>query len=169
MISDSFSNACGRIAIIINTLNMKWILRSFQELTPKELYDILSLRNNVFVVEQNCVYQDTDHKDERSFHLWCQSTDSAVVAYCRLLPPGVSYREASVGRVVVHPDFRGNGLGRQLMQEAILQCSSLFHTHSIVISAQFHLARFYQSLGFREQGAVYLEDGIEHIEMHRSR
>ncbi|MFY7878585.1 MAG: GNAT family N-acetyltransferase [Lacibacter sp.] len=147
---------------------MKWMLRSFQELTPKELYDILSLRNSVFVVEQNCVYLDTDHKDERSFHLWCQSPDAAVVAYCRLLPPGVSYKEASVGRVVVHPDYREKGLGRQLMQEAMLQCSSLFNTDAIVISAQFHLARFYRSLGFREQGAVYLEDGIEHIEMHRS-
>jgi ElaA protein len=147
---------------------LDWQIKHFSEISIAEFHDLIALRIKIFVVEQNCVYLDTDHKDERSFHLWCQSPDAAVVAYCRLLPPDVSYKEASVGRVVAHPDYRGKGLGRQLMQEAILQCSSLFNTDAIVISAQFHLARFYRSLGFREQGAVYLEDGIEHIEMHRS-
>lgn len=146
---------------------MTWNNRSFHELTAMELYDILRLRNEVFVVEQNCVYLDTDQKDKYALHIWCGSMDTPVVAYCRLLPPGLSYPQASIGRVVVHPGFRKQGFGRRLMQEAIRQSELLFQTNAIVISAQYHLSEFYQSLDFKEEGSVYLEDGIQHIQMSR--
>ena len=143
---------------------MTWVLKKFTALTAEELYAILQLRNEVFVVEQNCVYQDADDKDHLSWHLagW---DDEKLVAYTRLIPPGVSYQEASIGRVVTSPACRKTGIGRELMQVSIDKTFSLFACSSIKIGAQLYLQDFYTSLGFVRCGTGYLEDGIPHIEM----
>lgn len=138
---------------------------SFNELTTAELYTILQLRAEVFVVEQQCPYQDLDNKDLQAYHL-CGWMDETLVAYARLLPAGVSYPDASsIGRVVSKPSFRTRGLGKQLMEEAIRQTEALFPGFPITISAQHYLLRFYESFGFKARGDVYLEDDIPHQEM----
>jgi len=124
----------------------------------------MKLRNEVFVVEQDCVYQDADGKDPYSRHL-CGWDDDRLAAYCRILPPGISYAEASIGRVVTAPAYRKAGLGRELMQQAMEKTCSLFHTGTIRIGAQCYLGKFYTSLGFLTCGPEYLEDGIPHIHM----
>lgn len=148
-------------------MNIQWSLKKFDELSSLELYKILQLRNEVFVVEQNCPYQDADNKDLKSYHFmgW---QDDKLVAYTRILPPGVSYTEASIGRVVSSPSARGNGIGRELMTKSIEQVYHLFGKVPIKIGAQLYLQKFYTSLGFQQTSAVYLEDGIEHIEMVKS-
>jgi ElaA protein len=141
-----------------------WICKPFNELSLNELYAILQLRNEVFVVEQNCVFQDADNKDQPSFHLmgWHQS---ALMAYTRLVPPGLSYEEPSIGRVVTSITARGSGIGRRLMQESISECRKLFGNRVIRIGAQLYLKEFYASLGFIPTGGIYPEDGIDHIQM----
>ncbi len=147
---------------------LNWNLKKFEALTPYELYNIIWLRNEVFVVEQNCVYQDADYKDQKGWHLMGLNEKDQLMAYVRLLPPGVSYaNEPSIGRVVTNPAGRGIGAGRELMQEAIRQCALLFREADIKIGAQYYLLNFYTSLGFEQTSAIYLEDGIEHIEMIR--
>jgi ElaA protein len=146
---------------------MKWTIKSFTELTPGELYSIMQLRNEVFVVEQNCVYQDCDNKDQPSFHLLC-TRDEQLIAYTRLVPPGISYKEPSIGRVVTSPAVRRTGIGIQLMQQSVDACRMLFGNLPIRIGAQVYLLKFYQSLGFIEEGEIYDEDGIPHIEMVKS-
>jgi ElaA protein len=144
---------------------MNWICKKFDDLTPLELYAILQLRNLVFAVEQNCVYPDMDDKDQHSFHLMCRDKNK-LVAYTRLVPAGIAYSEIpSIGRVVTAPAVRGSGIGRQLMQRSIDKIYELFGPASIKIGAQFYLKKFYESLGFIQSGDMYLEDGIEHIEM----
>lgn len=145
---------------------MQWVLKKFQELSPDELYALLRLRAEVFVVEQTCAFQDLDNKDQSSYHLLGYS-DQELVAYTRLVPPGVSYEFASIGRVVTSPAHRKKGLGKALMELSIDHCQRLFATHTIVIGAQCYLRSFYQSFGFVPSGDIYLEDGIEHIEMTR--
>lgn len=145
-------------------MKVTWSLKKFEELTPLELYAILQLRNEVFVVEQNCAYQDADNKDLLSFHFMGWS-DNKLVAYTRIIPPGISYEEASIGRVVNSPSVRGDGIGRSLMLQSISQLYSLFGNVPIKIGAQLYLQKFYTSLGFIQSSEVYLEDGIEHIEM----
>ncbi|KAF2507431.1 GNAT family N-acetyltransferase [Flavobacterium foetidum] len=142
-------------------------IKSFDELTNHELYDMLRLRSEIFVVEQNCVYLDLDNKDQKSFHL-LYYVDGALSGVTRLLPEGLSYNESSIGRVVIAPSRRGLGLGVQLMEASIAGCEEKFGKSPIRISAQYHLSKFYQSLGFVEQGEVYDEDGIPHIEMLRA-
>jgi ElaA protein len=141
-----------------------WMCKPFNELSLNELYAILQLRNEVFVVEQNCVFQDADNKDQPSFHLmgWDQP---ALMAYTRLVPPGVSYEEPSIGRVVTSITARGSGIGRRLMQESISECRKLFGSRVIRIGAQLYLKEFYASLGFIPTGGIYPEDGIDHIQM----
>lgn len=143
---------------------MNWVLKKFEDLTPHELYAIMQLRNEVFVVEQNCAYQDADNKDLHSFHLmgW---KDNKLVAYTRLLPPGLSYPEPSIGRVVTSPSVRKEGYGRELMKTSIDNIYNLFGHQPVRIGAQLYLKNFYASLGFQQTRDVYLEDGIEHIEM----
>ena len=148
----------------IQLLSMVWILKQFDELTVHELYAILQLRNEVFAIEQNCVYPDLDNKDQGSYHLMGMEGDK-LVAYTRLLPPGLAYPEPSIGRVVTSPLVRRNGTGRELMKRSIEQVRALFGTIPVKIGAQIYLHSFYSSFGFKQTSEVYLEDGIEHIEM----
>jgi ElaA protein len=147
-------------------MTIEWVVKAFDALDVHELYAILRLRNEVFVVEQNCPYQDADNKDQASFHL-CGWGNGQLLAYVRLLPPGLSYTEASIGRVVTAPAARGCGAGRQLMIVAIHELEKLYGKVPIQIGAQLYLKNFYQSLGFFPCGEMYLEDGIEHIHMLR--
>lgn len=143
---------------------MNWTYKPFGELTPHELYAILQLRNAVFVVEQQCIFQDADNKDPYCYHVmgWDQTN---LVAYTRIVPPGISYEESSIGRVVVLPTARKNGTGKILMQKSVEILFSLFGKIPVRIGAQLYLQQFYESLGFQQSGPKYFEDGIEHIEM----
>jgi ElaA protein len=146
---------------------MKWVLKKFDELTSYELYSILQLRNEVFVVEQNCVYQDADNKDQASYHFTGWKNDK-LIAYTRLLPKGVAYNDnVSIGRVVTSPSERGNGIGRELIKKSIEQLNNLFESVPVKIGAQIYLKKFYTEFGFQQTSDIYLEDGIEHIEMIR--
>ncbi|MBK8608954.1 MAG: GNAT family N-acetyltransferase [Chitinophagaceae bacterium] len=145
-------------------MELTWIIKKFEALSVSELYAIMRLRNEVFVVEQDCVYQDADNKDQLSWHL-CGWYNDKLAAYTRIIPPGASYTEASIGRVVSSPEYRKQGIGRLLMIESIKHCSSLFPNAEIRIGAQLYLKNFYQSLGFSQCSDEYLEDGIPHIEM----
>ena len=142
-------------------------IKSFDELTNHEMYNMLRLRSDVFVVEQNCPYLDLDNKDQKGFHL-LYYVDNELAGVTRLLPKGVSYDEVSIGRVVIAKSYRGLGLGVKLMEASIEGCEEKFGKGPIRISAQYHLSKFYQSLGFVEQGEVYDEDGIPHIGMLRT-
>lgn len=138
----------------------------FSELTPYSLYEILALRQEVFVVEQNCPYQDCDGKDLLSYHLMGRNEQGKLVCYTRLLPKGVSYPEyVSIGRVVSSPAERGTGTGILLMEESIRRCRELFGNQPIKIGAQSYLLKFYEKFGFRSTGEEYLEDGIPHTKM----
>ncbi len=138
----------------------------FDKLSVPELYDIMALRQEVFVVEQNCAYLDADGKDLTGWHLMGQNTEGVLVAYTRLLPKGVAYDSyASIGRVVSSPKVRGLGYGKVLMKESILQIKKRFPNQPVKIGAQSYLLKFYQSLGFESAGEEYLEDGIPHTSM----
>ena len=145
-------------------MQIQWVLKKFDDLTPKELYSILQLRSEVFVVEQTCVYLDMDGKDESCYHL-CGYQKQNLVAYTRLLPPGVAYTYSSIGRVVTSPSVRRTGGGRLLMQQSIKCVYELFGVGAIKIGAQLYLKSFYESFGFQQVDEMYLEDGIEHISM----
>jgi ElaA protein len=145
---------------------MNWILKPFEALTAKELYNILQLRNEVFIVEQNCPYQDCDNKDLSAWHLMGMKEDK-LLAYSRLIAPGISYSESSIGRVVSSPSVRKTGMGKRLMQESIHQIRNLFQTDTIRIGAQLYLKKFYESFDFIQVGDTYLEDNIPHIHMLR--
>jgi len=145
---------------------MTWVLKKFDDLSPKELYNILQLRNEVFIVEQNCPYQDLDNKDLYAFHLMGMKGEK-LLAYARLLAPGISYSESSIGRVVSSPSLRKTGMGKKLMAESIKEIRNLFQTDTIRIGAQLYLQNFYESFGFVKDGGIYLEDNIPHIIMLR--
>lgn len=147
-------------------MKLTHILKAFQELTVEELYALLRLRSEVFVVEQNCVFLDMDDKDQKCVHLLLYA-DAELVGYCRLVPAGLSYQEVAIGRVVSSPSCRGKGIGRQVMDLAIESCEKLFGPVDIRLGAQTYALGFYESLGFQTDGEVYDEDGIEHIEMVR--
>jgi ElaA protein len=146
---------------------MKWILKTFNELTLKEFHDIIQLRLDIFVVEQDCPYLDLDGKDFKAYHFFGQLDDGSekIVAYTRIFAPGDYFKEASIGRVVVHADYRKDGIGFQLMEKSAEQISILFKVDVIKIGAQLYLKNFYESLGFKKIGEGYLEDGIPHIYM----
>lgn len=138
----------------------------FNELSTYALYEILALRQEVFVVEQNCPYQDCDGKDLLSWHLMGRDESGKLVCYTRLLPKGISYDNyVSIGRVVSSPSVRGSGAGKILMDESIRMCRKLFGTQAIKIGAQTYLLRFYEGFGFRSTLEEYLEDGIPHTKM----
>ena len=145
---------------------MRVFIKTFSELTTKELYQILRLRSEVFVVEQNCVYQDIDKKDEKAIHIFGVSKN-IIIAYTRCFQPGTYFKEASIGRVVVKKNQRKLKRGNQIMLDSIRAIETLYHTKLIRISAQCYLKKFYNNLDFYSVGDEYLEDGIPHINMIR--
>lgn len=146
----------------------QWVWRAFSELSADELYDILALRQTVFVVEQNCAYLDADGVDRRSRHLYARDETGRMIAYLRLVDPGVKYAEPSIGRVITHPDARRIGLGRELMAEGIRGADRYFPGTGLRIGAQSWAEQFYRSFGFEPVGEEYLEDDIRHREMFRA-
>ena len=140
---------------------MHWERKAFRDFTPTELYEILRLRNEVFVVEQDCVYQDCDGADPECEHLVGRDSQGRLAAYLRFVPAGLKYSEASIGRVLTAPFARGTGAGKALIAEAI----RLHGKDALRISAQKYLENFYAGYGFRSVGEAYLEDGIPHIKM----
>lgn len=144
-----------------------WTLVPFHELSTLELYEILQCRSEVFVVEQNCVYQDLDNKDPHCLHLiGREKAESPIAAYTRIVPPGISFTEPSIGRVLTSISARGNSYGKQLMIKSIDVVQRRYPNLGIRIGAQTYLDKFYQSLGFMPDGEKYDEDGIEHVEMY---
>jgi ElaA protein len=141
-----------------------WTCKKFNELTPEELYMILRLRSEVFVVEQNCVFLDMDNKDFYCRHLMGWQGEK-LLGYSRIVPAGISYAESSIGRIVSSPAARGQGIGRELLIQSIDTLYTLYGKRDIRIGAQCYLKDFYSSFGFVQKGEIYLEDGIEHIEM----
>jgi ElaA protein len=143
---------------------MQFKLKKFNELTNEELYALLKLRCDVFIVEQNCPYPDLDEKDKTALHLLGYDGKD-LAAYARLLPPGLSYKEAAIGRVVVSSDHRKKDFGKELMKEANTCTLKEFGVNEIVISAQLYLLKFYTDLGYKAEGEQYPEDDIPHIKM----
>lgn len=139
-------------------------IKEFNQLSLKQLYDVLQLRSEVFVVEQNCVYQDLDGKDNKALHVLGYDEDE-LVAYTRLFKPGHYFIEASIGRVVVKANYRKFGYGYDLMNTSIDAVKHYYKTDNIRISAQCYLKQFYSNLQFKIEGEEYLEDGIPHVNM----
>ena len=147
-------------------MNLSHRIKAFYELTLDELYALLKLRSEVFVVEQNCVFLDMDDKDQKCYHVMVFEEEE-LVAYSRLVPAGVSYSEAAIGRVITASSVRGKGLGKKVMELSIEACQKLYGSGPIRLGAQTYALGFYASLGFVAEGDTYDEDGIEHIEMVR--
>lgn len=147
-------------------MSLRFKIKRFKELSVPELYQSLQLRSEVFVVEQNCVYQDIDGKDEKALHV-IGYFEGNIVAYCRLFAPGDYFEAASVGRVVISPEHREKKWGHALMDVAIAGIKEHYGTAEIIISAQLYLKKFYESHGFIQVGDVYPEDGIPHIRMEK--
>jgi ElaA protein len=151
---------------------LRWRALAFDALSAPELYRVLQLRAEVFVVEQACAFQDLDGRDAQAMH-WLGEAANApgqprLLAYARLLPAGTAFAEASIGRVVTSPVARGSGLGHALMRQSIAELHRLWGVQPIRIGAQAHLQTYYRQHGFEPQGEMYLEDGIDHIEMVRA-
>jgi len=142
---------------------MKLYISSLERIDSLELYKIFKLRVDVFVVEQECAYEEIDDKDINAKHIYLKSKDD-IVAYLRVLPPGVSYKETSIGRVLVNKKYRGQAYGREIMVKGIDYCKS-HYSGNIKISAQAYLEDFYTSLGFEKVSNIYLEDNIPHMDM----
>jgi ElaA protein len=145
-------------------MNISWYAKAFNDLSAEELYKVLQLRSEVFVVEQNCVFLDADNKDAGCIHFMGFVNDE-LAAYTRLVPPGYIYDEMSIGRVVTSPKHRSKGLGKELMERSIDLCKQFFGDGLIKIGAQYYLVEFYASLGFKVISEIYLEDDIEHVHM----
>jgi ElaA protein len=143
---------------------INWICKTFYQLGHDEMYALFRLRSEIFVLEQQCVYLDLDGKDQKAHHLMGWDGEH-LAACCRIIPPGITYAEPSIGRVCSSPAHRGTGAGKALMQNAIDTCKLIHGNTSIRISAQLYLLRFYSSLGFKQVSEVYLEDDIEHVDM----
>lgn len=152
---------------------LRWQWWRFAALAPGDLYAALALRQRVFVVEQQCTFVDADGADEPAFHLlgWQAQADATgrapLLAYLRLVDPGVKFAEPSIGRVITAPEARGRGFGRALMQEGLAGAARCFPGRDVRIAAQQRLERFYADLGFVTASAPYLEDGIPHVDMLR--
>jgi ElaA protein len=145
---------------------VEWKIKRFEALSLRELYYLLKLRSEVFVVEQNCVYLDVDSKDEKALHL-LGIYEGKIVAYARLFKPNDYFSESSIGRVVTHSDYRDRKIGHILMREAIAAIRKHFQETKITISAQLYLKKFYESHGFAQTSEPYLEDDILHIRMEK--
>ena len=139
-------------------------IKSFYDLTKDELYNILRLRSEVFIVEQNCVYQDIDQKDQSALHVFFKKNNQ-IIAYTRIFKPNDYFKYSSIGRVVVIKNKRGSKIGSQIMNFSINKIEEIFNEKKIKISAQKYLINFYEKLGFSVIGDEYLEDGIPHIAM----
>jgi len=144
--------------------NVVWRIKNFDDLSLKELYEILMIRQEVFVVEQTCYYLDADGSDEKAIHIWGE-IEGKIVAYCRIFQPNIKYKEASIGRVLTNPNFRGQNLGKVLMRIALQTIQIRFKSKAVKISAQDYLLKFYSDLGFVDTAKKYLEDDIPHTEM----
>ncbi|URI11222.1 GNAT family N-acetyltransferase [Aquincola tertiaricarbonis] len=144
---------------------LAWTWTRFEGLGLQGLYQALALRAEVFVVEQRCAYQDVDGLDPQSWHLLGHDAAGRLMAYLRVVDPGLKYDEPSIGRVVTAPQARGTGAGQALMREGLARCQAAWPGRAVRISAQAHLQRFYGALGFEPVGDTYLEDDIPHIEM----
>jgi|TARA_B100002051_G_scaffold132459_1_gene125917 ElaA protein len=145
-----------------NKSNFIW--HNFDSISKEELYDVLSLRQRVFIIEQDCFYEDLDYSDQDANHLLLYE-DKKLIGYSRVFSPGVKYDAASIGRIVTDLDYRGMGYGKSITQESIQFLKNNFPESDISISAQYRLVDFYENLGFEREGSVYLEDDIEHIKM----
>ena len=145
---------------------LKWQCLAFHSLTPTQLYSILQLRSEVFVVEQACIYQDLDGLDQDAMHL-LGYLDKQLVSYARLVPPGIKYDEPAIGRIASDPSVRRRGYGRAVVSRALEICQDIWPAEGIRISAQQRLENFYKEFGFRTVSAPYLEDGLPHVEMIR--
>ncbi len=141
---------------------MKQYIKRFDELTSAELYEILKLRNAVFIVEQNCAYQDIDGLDETAYHMWLED-ENGIAAYVRLFPPGVRFEDSVIGRVIAVR--RRSGVGSQIIRMAQSAVREVFGTDSVTIEAQVYAREFYEKLGFVQQSGEFDEDGIPHILM----
>jgi ElaA protein len=146
---------------------IQWKIKAFEALTVNELYDLLKLRSEIFVVEQNCIYLDLDGKDKIALHLYGEF-EGNIVAHARLFKAGISFDNASIGRVVVDAYYRDRKWGHDLMREAISGIQLHFNEGKVTIGAQLYLKKFYESHGFLQISEMYLEDGIPHIDMVRS-
>lgn len=143
-----------------------WKTKTFGELTTEELYQILRVRSEVFIIEQNCNYQDLDNTDQKALHLWAEE-NGKIIAYCRLFNANIKYNESSIGRVLTASKHRKRNLGKQMMKYAVQIIENRFKTSKIRISAQDYLIDFYQEFGFIATDKKYLEDGLPHTEMFR--
>lgn len=148
-------------------IEKEMLVKAFDELTTKELYTILRLRSEVFVVEQSCIYLDLDNKDQQSHHVLLYKNNH-LVAYSRVLPAGLSYKEVSFGRVLVQADHRGEGWGKIIIEASIQAVYRIYGHIPIKIGAQYHLRNLYETFGFIAHGERYVEDGITHIDMYKA-
>ena len=148
-------------------MDIQWTLRVFQELSADQLFEVLQLRVDVFVVEQHCAYRELDEYDRHheTRHLSGRNEAGDLIVYARLLPPGLRYPEVNLGRFVVRADSRKQGIGHQLLQTALEEISRCWPKASVKISAQDYLQKFYGQYGFIRVSDVYLDDGIPHVEM----
>ena len=143
---------------------MDYKFKKFSDLTRDELYEILRLRSEVFIVEQKCTYQDIDLKDKLAYHLFLED-NNVIVSYLRILPKGISYEEVAIGRVLTKESYRKMGLSKKLIQKAIDFVTDTLGEKEIRLSAQLYARKLYEGCGFKRTSDIYLEDGIEHIEM----
>lgn len=148
-------------------MNLRWTCARFADLSLGDLYDALALRAAVFVVEQHCPYLDPDGADRRAAHLLGRNDTGALVAYLRVVDPGLKYPEPAIGRVLTAAAARGTGVGRRLMVQGIRCCEQAWPARGIALGAQAHLERFYASFGFMPVGEPFVEDGIPHVHMLR--
>ena len=147
-------------------MTVTWRFVPFDALTTTELYEVLQLRTEVFVMEQDCIYQDMDGSDHQAVHV-LGASDGQLVAYARCFPAGVKFAEASIGRVITRQVLRGSGMGHELMRQAIACVFGQWGAQPIRIGAQARLEKFYLQHGFVKAGLPYIEDGIPHLEMLR--
>ncbi|QQD13623.1 GNAT family N-acetyltransferase [Sphingobacterium sp. UDSM-2020] len=145
-------------------MELFWKYKTFSELTTEELYRILKLRVDVFVNEQQCFYPELDNKDDQCVHIWAE-INNEIVVYARIVPPGLSYPEPAIGRVVTNPSFRGNNYGKALINKSLTCISEKYGSTAIQIGAQTYLKKFYESFGFEQVSDEYLDYGIPHIDM----
>jgi ElaA protein len=143
---------------------MQFEIKEFEDLTTAQLYKIIKARIDIFVVEQNCPYEECDNKDYDSIHIFSEENNK-IIAYLRIIPAGISYQEPSIGRVLVNKEYRRQGIAKKIMYLALEYINNNFETNYIRISAQKYLLNFYENIGFKKVSEEYLEDGIPHYEM----